>query len=380
MSFFTSNYPQYEPGELALLPTPVRVGALPAYTGRGVVIAFIDAGFYPHPDLEGRIRLHVDATDATIKESTNKIVVSDFSWHGQMTSVIACGDGRTSDGRFAGIASRAELVLIKVSNAKRQIKEADILRGLKWVARHHKTHGIQIVNVSVGGDYVSHDPQHPLHVVVRQLVREGVNVLIAAGNAPAHAPVPPASAPEALTIGGIDDHNTLDRSQWSLYHHSHGPAYNGVHKPELLAPAAWIASPLLPETKTAEEALYLAELLHIWDATALRRYLIDFWEKLGITRRDARRPGFYVQSTLQDKINAHKLIDGYHQHVDGTSVSTPILASIIAQMLEANPRLTPAQIRTILTSTADPLPHVPRDRQGAGVVNAAAAVHAALSE
>src|SRR5687767_5570834 len=34
-----------------ILPTPVRIGALDEYRGRGVTIAFLDAGFYAHPDL-----------------------------------------------------------------------------------------------------------------------------------------------------------------------------------------------------------------------------------------------------------------------------------------------------------------------------------------
>jgi hypothetical protein len=43
-------------------------------------------------------------------------------------------------------------------------------------------------------------------------------------------------------------------------------------------------------------------------------------------------------------------------------------------MLEANPSLTPAQIRAILTATAVPLPGFPSKQQGAGVLNAALAV------
>src|SRR5262245_59862558 len=33
------------------IPTPLRLHADPRFTGRGVTIAFIDAGFFPHPDL-----------------------------------------------------------------------------------------------------------------------------------------------------------------------------------------------------------------------------------------------------------------------------------------------------------------------------------------
>src|SRR5207253_2070217 len=34
-----------------VLPTWLRLGAHEHFTGRGVTIAFLDSGFYPHPDL-----------------------------------------------------------------------------------------------------------------------------------------------------------------------------------------------------------------------------------------------------------------------------------------------------------------------------------------
>lgn len=33
------------------LPTPLRLHADPRFTGRGVTLAVLDSGFYPHPDL-----------------------------------------------------------------------------------------------------------------------------------------------------------------------------------------------------------------------------------------------------------------------------------------------------------------------------------------
>ena len=46
------------------IPTPLRMHAAPRFTGRGVTIALLDSGFYPHPDLtmlRNRIRAWVDA-------------------------------------------------------------------------------------------------------------------------------------------------------------------------------------------------------------------------------------------------------------------------------------------------------------------------------
>src|SRR6516225_1659870 len=47
-----------------VLPTRLRLHADPRFAGRGVVIAIVDSGFYPHPDLvepQNRIRAWVDA-------------------------------------------------------------------------------------------------------------------------------------------------------------------------------------------------------------------------------------------------------------------------------------------------------------------------------
>jgi hypothetical protein len=59
-------------------------------------------------------------------------------------------------------------------------------------------------------------------------------------------------------------------------------------------------------------------------------------------------------------------------------MAAPIVSGIVAQMLEANPSLTPAQVKEILMVTADPLNDAPAERQGAGAVNGGRAVAAAL--
>src|SRR5262249_25435600 len=156
------------------------------------------------------------------------------------------GDGQTSKGKYRGIASGAKLVLVKVSTPKGHIKETDILRGLRWVIDTHRRFNVKIVNISVGGDVVSHDPNHPLHQAVRKSTKAGVTVVIAAGNRDAHFLLPPASAADAITVGGIDDQNSLDPAIWKPYHHNYGASYDGHTKPELVAPAAWIASPIMP--------------------------------------------------------------------------------------------------------------------------------------
>ncbi len=64
----------------------------------------------------------------------------------------------------------------------------------------------------------------------------------------------------------------------------------------------------------------------------------------------------------------------YYTTASGTSFSAPQVAGVIALMLEANPSLTPAQVRDILQRTATPLPPYYVHEVGAGMLNAQAAV------
>ncbi len=377
MPLFTSSVPVHDAYQRAVLPTPERVGALSDYTGRGVVIAVVDSGFYMHPDLGGRVMIHADATTDHITEYPRVMETDDLSWHGQMTSVIAAGDGSVSGGRYRGIASNSPLVLVKVSSPRGQVKERDILRGLRWLIDTQRRLNVRVVNLSVGGDDFSADPDHPLHRAVRRLTELGVTVVAAAGNHGRERLVPPASAVEAITVGGYDDHNSTDRAQWTGYRSDWGSAYDGSPKPDLVAPAAWIASPILPGSQVDREAYWLGPLLESEGERALKRLLTQGWGDLGLPRDLAQAPDQRLYDMLQARINSHKLIDSKHQHVDGTSVSAAIVSAVVAQMIEANPRLTPAQIRAILRETASPLASVARERQGAGAIDPARAVRAA---
>ncbi len=365
-----------------MLSIPERTGASPTYTGRGVVMAFIDSGFYPHPDLGDRVLVHADATTGRIVEGTRFRRPMPYSWHGQMTSVIAAGDGHLSGGRYRGIACDAQLALIKVSSLHGHIKEANILRGVLWLLDNYHRFNVRVLNLAVGGDGPSNDPDHPIYRAVRALTEAGITVLAAAGNSGSRRIAPPSSAPDAITVGGIDDQNSPDTIRWLPYHNSYGTAYNGSQKPEVTAPAAWIPSPILPGTSVAREASWLAQLLELApdDGAALRRILRKSYADLSIPRKSALHPDEHVIEMLQQRIDAHKIVDAHYQHVDGTSVAVAIASSVVAQMLEANPGLTPKRIKTILTGTATRLPGVAVECQGAGVINAGRAVDAVLMD
>ncbi len=67
-----------------------------------------------------------------------------------------------------------------------------------------------------------------------------------------------------------------------------------------------------------------------------------------------------------------------YAYYSGTSMATPTVAGVVALMKAANPSLTPADVLSILQSTASPFP-ASCSGCGAGIVDAEAAVEAALA-
>ena len=90
-------------------------------------------------------------------------------------------------------------------------------------------------------------------------------------------------------------------------------------------------------------------------------------------------PIHLVRQLISVKLREGNLINQHYKYVDGTSFAAPIVSSIIACMLEANPRLTPDRIKRILIDSAERVHGVEVDRQGWGVVNARRAIELALN-
>jgi subtilisin family serine protease len=111
----------------------------------------------------------------------------------------------------------------------------------------------------------------------------------------------------------------------------------------------WIAAPILPGTEFYERAEALSRL-------AESRLEVEF------------------------ALSQEKIVAAHYQHVDGTSFAAPIVTSIVAQMIQVNPTLTPGAVKNILISTADRILTEPVIRQGYGVVNARRAVELAKTE
>ncbi len=373
----------FSDGEYHILPTPLRMGANEKLTGRGVTIAFLDSGFFPHPDLtkpRNRIKHYVNVADPNAPpDEYHTADVS--SWHGMMTSVVAAGNGHLSAGLYRGIASNANVVLVKVGKANR-IYHDDITRGLQWVIENRERYNIRIVNVSCGGDYQASYLTDELSQTAEAAARAGIVVVAAAGNSghsPDHPVLPPASAPSVITVGGVNDHNTLEFNDNEPFHSSYGPTLDGLQKPEIIAPSIWVAAPILPGTPTAAEAELLARLRSAPDHEL--RGILEQAEGINAELDTARSlPPYLIRQLISLKTHDANVIHaggGKYKHVDGTSFAAPIVSSVIAQMLEANPSLTPQRIKRLLIDTSIRLQNIEIDRQGWGMMIPARAVEGA---
>lgn len=406
-----------------MLGLPERLPHHPGFTGKGVTIAFLDSGYYPHPDLTVeadpdldiaspqtdvarlrrllerkpmRLRQYVNITEGAIRTGLDAASLwSDApnSWHGQMTTVLAAGNGQLSHGRYRGLAPEADLLPIKIGRPNGSIPESEILAGLRWLLQddNWERYGVRVLNVSVGGDFPQPWWENDVCLAVEELSRRGVLVTAAAGNSNQKMLLAPAQAPSALTVGGLNDYNRrwrADRSEevvrLGLYHHNWGDVHVDswlLEKPELVAPSVWLPSPFLPVSPLFRQmwAVGLAwEALEMGNVAQAREVMWRLHSALNVTAAVQTLSEKEARRALRFLMNPHKWVHAHYQHVDGTSVAAPLAAAAAAQMFQANPHLNAHQVKKLLTQSAMPLPHLPRERAGHGLLRPSVAVALAL--
>jgi serine protease AprX len=343
-----------------VLSLPERLEHDADLTGRGVCAAFVDVGFYAHPDLlrpQRRIRAFVDVTRET-PVADELHTAAPASWHGTMSVCVAAGSGWASSGRYRGLAPAMDVVLIK-AGVDGHVR-GDHVRAALEVPLKYPELGIRLINVSLGVSSADRAAAS-IEPMVSRLVAAGITVFAAAGNDPGAPPEAPGSARDAITVGGLDDANTptpLDDTTW--------PSSHGRGKPDLLALATNLPAPMLPGTLTAREATPIWQLSSILEEAACEQeFALERGQRV---HPEDRRTLLALTAALSERIAYQKYVATDYQHVDGTSFAAPITLSVAAQMLEVAPTLTPAQLRRGLVETARPLPGVPVELQGAGAL------------
>ncbi len=249
------------------------------------------------------------------KDFSGKGSVEDGNGHGTHVASTVAGTGAASGGKYEGVAPAASLMVAKVLSDSGGGRMSDVMAGVEWAVQN----GADVLNLSLGSDGNS-DGKDALSTMVNAAVDAGKVVVVAAGNAGpgANTVGSPGAAEKAITVGASTDADGMANFS------SRGPTADGRVKPDISAPGTKIIA--------------------------------------------ARATGTSMGQAVDDNYTS----------AQGTSMATPHVAGLCALILKANPRLTPAQVKSILRDTAINL-NLDANIQGQGRVDALAAVTAAAA-
>ncbi|MBS7646214.1 S8 family serine peptidase [Candidatus Bathyarchaeota archaeon] len=211
------------------------------FHGESQTIAILDTGIWPeHPDFQGKIVGWVDFINSNPTPY-------DDNGHGTMVASIAAGAGAGSNGTYKGVAYMANIVAVKVLDAKGRGYTSTIIMGLEWVAAKRNTYNITVTNLSLGSIGPS-DGKDALSLACNYLVDEGIVVVVAAGN---FGPRPytvgsPAAAEKVIAVGAVD--RSSDIASFS----SRGPTLDDRFKPDICAVGVAVTAGSLPYLKYPE--------------------------------------------------------------------------------------------------------------------------------
>jgi serine protease AprX len=311
--------------------------------GSGIGIAVVDSGVAYHDDLadaSGPQRI-----DRFVDFVGGQSVPYDDYGHGTHVAGIIAGNGNDSDGKRTGIAPAARLIVLKALDGSGVGRISDVIAAIEYAIANRDALNIRVINLSIAaGVYESYDDD-PLTVAALDAVRAGIVVVAAAGNNGISPEgytryggiTAPGNAPWVLTVGGSSHMGSANRADDVMAaFSSRGPtAIDTAAKPDVVAPAVGIES-----LSAVGSALYAAR----------SPYLLA---------------GTVATSSLP------------YMSMSGTSMAAPVVAGTVALMLQANPQMTPNQIKAVLQYTAEVDSHADPLTQGAGYLNAKGAVELA---
>lgn len=257
------------------------------------------------------------------------------SGHGTHVAGTVGGTGAMSGGKYEGAAPGADLIGYGSGAA---LFILDAVGGFDYAITHQNEYNIRVITNSWGssGDF---DPFNPVNIASKKAYDRGITVLFAAGNEGpgdnTHNPY--AKAPWVISVaagekdGTLADFSSRGTKGVGGTFEMDGRTWTWEDRPTLTAPGVDIIS-----TRTVSP---LTVLSPDTDAAMIETGYLP-----------------------------------YYTVMSGTSMATPHVAGIVALMLEADPTLSPDDIKSILQGTATNMPGYESWEVGAGYVNAYAAL------
>ena len=298
-------------------------------TGRGVGVAVVDSGVYAHPDLAGRIVAAIDFT--SVAPTVSNIPLNDLGGHGTHVAGLIAGDGTRSGGLYTGVAPNANIIDVRVIDARGGSNVSIILRGLQWILANRAAYNIKVVNMSLGATPTGSYKSDLMATAAEILNFAGVAVVVSAGNSGplAGTITTPATDPYVISVGALDDNGTpfLTDDLMATFSSRGRTLFDSISKPDLVAPGRRMVS--------------------------------------------LRAPGSELDALFPDRqVTVVGSLSPDYYRLSGTSMAAPMVAGAIALMFERNSTLTTAQVKKRLKSTATSLSFGSSSDRGAGLVNA----------
>jgi serine protease AprX len=300
----------------------------PYLQGQGITVAVLDTGVSSSADLQNRVLLSKTFSRLSFEGA-------DFYGHGSHVMGIVGGNGVNSSGAYVGVAPKANLINLQVSDAFGNGTSSNVVAALQWVYENHVAYNIRVVNISFNTTIPESYHTNPISAAAEILWFNGVVVVVSAGNEGKNGLYPPANDPFVITVGASNDQGTGDPADDSLATFSaYGTTADGIQKPDLLAPGVNIVSLL---------------------TNPFSRLPIDHPDN--IVKID-NAPVYFRMS--------------------GTSMAAPVVSGAAALLLQDEPGLTPDQVKYRLMATARPLKKA--TGSGAGLLDINAAVQGTSTE
>ena len=305
------------------------IGAVPGYKGGGIGVAVIDSGIAPHSAIGSRVIARANFV------STEPGVSGDPFGHGtHVAGMIGGINTRVTAAYAGGSAPAVSFVDVRVLGRTGMGYTSDVLAGIDWVIANKTRYGIRVINLSLGHPVAESSSTDPLCLAVERAVRAGIVVVASAGNygvAPSGAPVlggitSPGNSPAAITVGAIDTKGTSDRYDDVVApYSSKGPtAIDLTVKPDVVAPGTRIVS-----------------------AESAGSYLLKTY------------PQWHVAGTGNNA----------YLRLSGTSMAAAAVSGGVALLLDAEPGMSPAQVKVVLQTGARFIPSAGLIGAGTGSVD-----------